>query len=98
MTTETMRLLIAILARTVALFVHALELLMLIRAILSWFPPSSGREGPFRAFVTTVTEFAIGPVRALLDRFEFTRRSPIDIPFLVTFLLLSMLSTFLPVL
>ena len=91
-----MMLVLSVLLRTLALFFHTLEFLMLVRAILSWFPPASGRPGPVRAFVTTVTEFAIAPVRALLDRFEFTRRSPIDIPFLVTFLLLSMLSTFLP--
>ncbi len=91
-----MMLALSVLLRTLALFLRTLEFLMFVRAILSWFPPSSGRPGPVRAFIITVTEFAIAPVRALLDRFEFTRRSPIDIPFLVTFLLLSMLSTFLP--
>ena len=84
------------LCRTLLLFVHFLELAMLVRAIMSWFPPSSGREGPIRAFFTTVTEFIVAPVRALLGRFDFVRRSPIDISFLVTFLLLSLISTFLP--
>ena len=91
-----MRLFLAVIARTLLLLVRAMELLMLIRAVLSWFPPSSGREGPFRAFVTTTTEFVIAPVRAVLERFEPVRRSPIDISFLVAFLLLSALSTFLP--
>lgn len=87
---------LAVLCRTLLLFIEALQLLMLVRAVMSWFPPSSGRPGPFRAFVTGVTELVIGPVRAFLDRFELVRRSPIDIPFLVTFLLLSAASTFLP--
>ena len=91
-----MRLVLSVLARTVLLLVHFLELAMFIRAIMSWFPPSSGRPGPFRAFIITVTDFIIAPVRAFLDRFEFVRRSPIDIAFLVTFLLLSLASTLLP--
>ena len=80
--------------RTLVLFFRALELLLLARAILSWFPPS-GRPGPVRTFIVTVTEFAIAPVRSVLDRFEFARRSPIDLSFLVTYLLISALTTFL---
>ncbi len=88
--------LLTVLCRTLLLLIEALQLLMLVRAVMSWFPPSSGRPGPFRAFVTGVTEMVIAPVRLLLDRFDFVRRSPIDIAFLVTFLLLSAASTFLP--
>ena len=88
--------LLTVLCRTLLLFIEALQLLMLVRAVMSWFPPSSGRGGPFRAFVTGVTEMVIAPVRALLDRFPSVRRSPIDIAFLVTFLLLSAASTLLP--
>lgn len=88
--------LLTVLCRTLLLLIEALQLLMLVRAVMSWFPPSSGRPGPIRAFVTGVTEMVIAPVRLLLDRFDFVRRSPIDIAFLVTFLLLSAASTFLP--
>ena len=68
---------------------------MLIRAILSWFPPADGRGGVIRNFVYTVSEFFVAPVRAFLDRFDWVRRTPIDISFLVTFLLLSFLQTIL---
>lgn len=91
-------LVLSILARTVALCLHTLELMMLVRAVLSWFPPASGRPGPIRAFIITVTELVIAPVRAFLSRFDFVQRSPIDISFLVTYLLISTVSTFLPLL
>ena len=87
---------LTVLCRTLFLLVEFLQLCMLVRAIMSWFPPSSGQEGPIRAFFTTVTEFVVAPVRALLSRFEFTRRTPIDISFLVAYLLLSLISIFLP--
>ncbi len=85
--------LLSILGRTLFLLCEAVQLLMLVRAVMSWFPPSDGRGGPIRAFVYSLTEIFVMPVRALLDRFEWARRSPIDISFLLTFLLLSFLST-----
>ena len=89
-----MKLLLGVFARTVVLLLDAVQLMMLIRAILSWFPPADGRGGVIRNFVYTVSEFFVAPVRAFLDRFDWVRRTPIDISFLVTFLLLSILSTF----
>lgn len=89
-----MRLLLRVLARTVVVLIDTLQFMMLIRAILSWFPPSDGRGGVIRNFVYAVTEVFIAPVRGFLDRYDWARRSPLDISFLVTFLLLSLLSTF----
>ena len=88
-------LLLNVFSRTVILLIDTVQLLMLIRAILSWFPPADGRGGVIRNFVYTVSEFFVAPVRAFLDRFDWVRRTPIDISFLVTFLLLSFLQTFL---
>ena len=85
--------LLSVLGRTLFLLCEAVQLLMLVRAVMSWFPPADGRGGPIRNFIYTLTEIFVMPVRALLDRFEWSRRSPIDISFLVTFLLLSLLST-----
>ena len=89
-----MKMLLRVFSSTMILLIDVLQFMMLIRAILSWFPPSDGRGGVIRNFVYTVTEFFIAPVRAFLDRFDWARRSPLDISFLVTFLLLSFLSTF----
>lgn len=85
--------LLSVLGRTLFLLCEAVQLLMLVRAVMSWFPPADGRGGPIRNFIYALTEIFVMPVRALLDRFEWSRRSPIDISFLVTFLLLSLLST-----
>ena len=84
---------LSVIFQTLSLICEAVQLLMLVRAIMSWFPPADGRGGSIRTFVYSITEFFVAPVRALLDRFEWTRRTPIDISFLVTFLLLSLLST-----
>ena len=65
-----------------------LEIAMLVRAVMSWFPFGEGRIGDF---VYAVTEPFIVPVRALLERFEFVRNSPLDIPFFVTAMILSVL-------
>ena len=89
-----MKLLLEVFASTVVLLIDVLQFMMLIRAILSWFPPSGNGGGVIRNFIYTVTEFFIAPVRTFLDRFDWARRSPIDISFLVTILLLSFLSTF----
>lgn len=93
-----MRLLLRVFARTVVVFVDALQLLMLVRAVLSWFPPSDGKGGPVRNFIYVVTETFIAPVRSFLDRYDWARRSPLDISFLVTYLLLSLISTFFSIL
>ena len=85
--------LLHILGRTVFVILEAVQLLMLVRAVMSWFPPSDGQGGPIRGFVYLATEIFVAPVRALLERFEWARRSPIDISFFITFLLLSFLST-----
>ena len=80
-------------SRTIVLLLDAVQLMMLIRAILSWIPQNQ-KENVIRNFVYTVTEFFIAPVRAFLDRFDWVRRTPLDISFLVTYILLSLLSTF----
>ena len=67
--------------------IEVVTLLMLIRAILSWFPVAD-RSSKVMSFIYMVTDAVIYPVRRLLDRFESLKRSPIDISFLVTYILL----------
>ncbi len=88
-----MKVFLSVLGSTVFLLLEAVQFCMFIYAILSWFPPN-GEEGPIRRFLGAVTEFFVAPVRAFLERFEFVRRSPIDISFFVTFMLLSLISIF----
>lgn len=63
---------------------------MVVRAIFSWFP-IDGKSSKVVAFIYTVTEFLIAPVRSVMNRFAFVRTFPHDLPFLVTVILLSAL-------
>ncbi|NLE12106.1 MAG: YggT family protein [Clostridiales bacterium] len=66
-----------------------LQLLLFARAILSWIPDMRGSR--VSEFLISVTEPLIMPVRAVLSKFEALRGLPIDISFLVTYLLLAAL-------
>lgn len=64
-----------------------LQIAMLIRAILSWFPISE--DNPIVLFVTMLTEPIVAPIRALFERMNWFQNIPIDISFIVAYLLLS---------
>lgn len=88
----------SVFATTLVLLIDAVQFIMFIHAILSWVAPSHGNVGPIRAFLNGVTELVTAPVRAVLERFEWARRSPLDLSFFITYLLLSLISTLLTVL
>ena len=67
----------------------AVELAMLIRAILSWVMPDAG--GAIIGFLYAVTEPFIAIVRRLLDRLSLNVNSPIDLSFAITAVLLEIL-------
>jgi len=67
---------------------------MFIRALLSWFPGEN--ESVFDRFLFLCTEPVIAPVRSLLDRFEFFAGLPIDLSFIATYLILSLVLALLP--
>ena len=89
-----MDLLIYLLVSTVRLFLTVEEVLFLARAITSWLFMAD--EGMIPNFLYAVTEPLIIPARAILNRFESIRDFPIDIPFFVTVLLMSILELALP--
>ena len=72
-----------LLARLFYYLIGAVEICLLIRAVLSWF------QGAFIDFLYTVTETVVAPMRFLLERFETVRQSPIDLSFFATVLVLS---------
>ena len=73
----------------VALFT-TMDILLLLRALLSWF---FGAENRFIDFVFAVTEPMIMPFRLLCDRFGWFQDSPIDVPFLMTVIAVAILET-----
>lgn len=85
-----MRIALAIIANTVSVLLSFVQICMFLRAILSWFPIRD--DNPILRFVCMVTEPVIAPIRALFDRMGWFRNFPIDISFLVAFLLLSFVS------
>ena len=81
--------LVYIVKTVILLFVEFLSSSMLVRAILSWFPLDE--DNKLVAFFYYVTEPIIMPMRMLFDCFGWGRMSPIDLPFLVTVVELSLL-------
>ncbi len=78
----------------VSFFLMALEMMMFIRAVLSWLPIDD--DSPVVSFVYAMTEPVIAPVRILLERSETVRSLPIDLSFFVAFILLSVVQMLLP--
>ena len=86
---------IEIIKSFVLVFLSALEIAMLIRAVLSWFVMGDG--GKFVNFLYAITEPFIAPVRAFLVKMNWLQNSPIDFSFLLTYLIISVLSMILTV-
>ena len=76
-----------VLAKCLVIFIEILSMAMLVRAVLSWF--FMGEQTKIGAFLYVVTEPVILPVRALCSRFGWFRGVPLDMPFLITMVLLS---------
>jgi YggT family protein len=86
-----MNIAVRLFANTAMALVWALEICMLLRAVLSWFPIRD--DNPILTFVHMLTEPIVAPIRALFDRMGWFRNMPIDISFFVAYLLLSALAT-----
>lgn len=67
---------------------------MLIRAILSLF---MAEDSAVAGFLYTITEPVIMPIRRLLEKLNVFQGLPIDISFLITYLLLSAIGSILSV-
>lgn len=75
-----------ILGPATVIFFGIVELLILLRAIFSWFPV--GRDGRFSVFVQTVTEPVLSPIRKLIAKSEVGRNLMVDFSPLLAYLLL----------
>ena len=77
---------------TVLALIAALDLCMLLRAVLSWFVEE---DNAILGFVTMMTEPIVAPFRALFDRFGWFQNSPLVVPFFAGFLALQLVGTLL---
>ncbi len=84
-----------ILAQTGYLLLGLVYLAMLLRAILSWFVRDE--ESVIMAFLSMITEPVIMPIRYFLMRFRFVQQCPIDISFMVSFVVIVFVQQLLPV-
>lgn len=81
-----------VISTIVRIFLMVLQLAMLLRAILSWFPT----ESKFLDFLYGVTEPFVYPFRALFNKLNWFQNIPIDISFTVAYLAIFLLSVLLP--
>ena len=72
---------------------YVLNLAMLARAILSWFPLDE--ESRIVGILLLLTEPFVYPIRAILDRFDAFRNSPIDFSFTISAMLILLLTIFI---
>lgn len=84
---------VVLIKNIVIVFLTAVQFAMLGRAILSWFPMASGKISDF---LYSVTEPFIYPVRMLFEKMNWFSGLPIDISFLVTYMLITVVLIFLP--
>ena len=87
---------ITIIRNTLLLLIDIVQIGFLLRAVMSWFDPE--RSGRFSAFLYLVTEPMILPIRALCEKKNWFQSTPIDVPFLITLLVLSLLQTVIRIL
>lgn len=71
----------------------AVQLAMLVRAVLSWFVMD---ENKIVNFLYAVTEPFIVPVRLLFEKLNWFQNSPIDFSFMITYLIISIIIIILP--
>lgn len=89
-----MNTLLTLVFRVLSIFIYALQDLMFIRAILSWIPGL--QDNIIARFIYGITEPFIAPVREFMNRFEFVRTMPVDLSFIVTYILLVFIQGLLP--
>ena len=77
----------------VKIFIYVLQLAMLLRAVMSWIPDM--QENKFSDFLYTVTESVVIPVRMLFEKMNWFQNMPLDVSFIVAYLLLAILSAIL---
>ncbi len=85
--------LVYVIEATVKFIIIVLEMMMLGRAVVSWLPIDE--DNPIVNFLYTVTEPVIMPVRTVINYFGWFESFPIDMAFMITFILLSILEMFL---
>ncbi|MBE6577591.1 MAG: YggT family protein [Ruminococcaceae bacterium] len=88
-----MDIIIFVVKHTVIVLLSVVEIAMLVRAVLSWFPIDGNK---FTELLFAITEPFIHPIRVLFIKMNWFQGLPIDISFLVAYILISVVLTVLP--
>lgn len=86
-----MEFLIYIVKEVATLMLLFIQVALLVRAILSWFPI----DNRFVDFVYSVTEPFVYPIRRLFEKMGWFQGFPVDMSFTAAYLLLTLILYFL---
>ena len=89
-----------IIAKVISLTLSAISLAMFARVIMqiaSMITSFNAEGNKIYIFCFTVTEIFITPIRYLCAKFNLFTGTPIDAPFFIAYLLISLLQSFLPI-
>ena len=89
-----MEIFLYIFAKVVQIFLSIISLAMLLRVILQFFVDVTRNR--FYALCITLTEPVIVPFRLLFAKLNIAQRTPIDVPFIVAYFALSIVTSLLP--
>ena len=87
-----MSVVIFVIKNVAILLLGAVELAMLARAILSWFPIF---ENKIVDFLYAITEPFIYPVRQLFVKMNWFQDTPLDVAYMATYLVLALIQLLL---
>ena len=85
--------LIYVVVTTLRYMVSAMQVLLIVRAVLSWLPLDEGNL--IEAIVFVFTEPILMPIRAVLEHFGLFEELPIDMSNIFAFFILSIIEVFL---
>ena len=89
-----MEIFLYILAKTVQIFLSLISFAMLMRVILQFFVDVN--KSKFYALCLALTEPVILPFRMLFAKLHIAERTPIDVPFIVAYFAISIVTALLP--
>lgn len=81
-----------LLSTVVTGFIVLIMLMMATRSILSMLYPEEEIENPIFRFMVNLTEVFITPVRFTFSKLGWFQNTPLDVSFLATFVILSVIT------
>ncbi|HEY8500257.1 MAG TPA: YggT family protein [Clostridia bacterium] len=76
-------------AAAVQIFFRVIEILILVRIIMSWIP--FRKQNAFIVFIHSVTEPILGPIRELVSRSSFGKNMMFDISPILAYIVLGVI-------